>query len=202
MSEILGETKTICAAFGLLGCISFQSGDYGVAKSYLLKALALDREIEDKPGEAEILNDLGYLILPFGSYAEEKRYLAEALRLYREMDNKEGIYCVVDNLGTISRFEGDIDAAKSRYRMSLTMKRDFGQRLPIAHSLEGMACIEVSLANGQRAARMIGAASEWREAADGPVQAHRYAEYENTISSACAQIGQEAFLAECARGRK
>src|SRR5258708_7486975 len=79
MSQILGETKTICAAFGLLGCISFQSGDYGVAKSYLLKALALYRKIEHKPGEAEILNDLGYLILPFGSYAEEKRYLAEAL---------------------------------------------------------------------------------------------------------------------------
>ena len=60
-------------------------GEYDKAKEYLEKALATEKEICDKQGDASSYGNLGTVFQSVGIYDKAKEYLEKALPIKKEI---------------------------------------------------------------------------------------------------------------------
>jgi len=114
-------------------------------------------------------------------------------------------------LGLVARRQGDRVAARSRYRESLALRRELGDRRGIAECLEGLAeedrgtapCRDQTPSQGQpeRAARLLGAAEALRTRIGAPLPPHRRPEYETHRAALRVTLGEAAYTAAWSAGR-
>lgn len=91
-----------------------KSNNPGAIQSYE-KALAIFREIGDKPGEAMCLTNLGFVSKKTGDLASAIKYYEKAIEINREAKNDPGLYTSLSNLGLSFYTLGDIPKALANY---------------------------------------------------------------------------------------
>ena len=84
---------------------------------------------------------------------------------------------------------------------SLALRRDLGDRRGVALSLEGFALLAAALGQPRRGTQLWGAADSLRQAIGETRWPVEQAEYEQSIVTLRAALGEEGFAAAWAEGR-
>ena len=184
-----------------LGWVTLRSGDYELANVRLGEALALSRELRDTRSMGFELSGLGEVALRRGDYARAARLVEESLELRRQMGHKWGIGVSLGTLGWIAIRAGDLSHAVTQLGESLEVRQEIGDKSGSAWCLERLA--EVALAEGQaeRGVRVLGAAAALRASIGSVIDPVDQPEYESTLASLRAQLGDERFTAIWDEGR-
>ena len=111
------------------------------------------------------------------------------------------INMIKSELAHIDRYEGKYQQAKAVYKETILEWKRIGHRAAIAHQLECFASIAKIEKQGQRAARLFGAAEALREKIDIPMTAMEHVEYEREISDLKAGMDEKVFTFAWAEGR-
>lgn len=136
-----------------------------------------------------------------GDYVEARLRFAACDPLFREMRDMHRVNMIRSELAHIERYEGHYQEAKAMYQESIVEWNRIGHRAAIAHQLECFASIAKVEEQGQRAARLFGAAEALREKIDIPMTAMEHVEYEREIADLNAGMEEKVFTSAWAEGR-
>jgi predicted ATPase/DNA-binding CsgD family transcriptional regulator len=199
----LGNIEGIAIALFVLADVFFISqGDLARVHTLLEEGLALCREVGHKDGTAQALGLLGEVFLQQGDTVKARLLLEEDVALSREIGYRHAIAESLSLLGRVEALEGDYAAARAFYEESLAIGRDVGDKLSIAFYLEGLADVVAAQGEPAWAAQLWGAAESLREALGTPIPPVYRAAYERSVAATCTQLGEKAFAATWAEGRK
>ena len=84
-----------------LSTLYHQKGEYKEAQAFLERALCVNKEIEDKDGEASCYRNLGALLSSVGQYAKAGEYLHKAFTINTEIGDKHREASCYVILGTV-----------------------------------------------------------------------------------------------------
>lgn len=195
-----GELVGAVRALNTLGGVTFNRGDLILAAERYEACLALARDAGDTGEAARALGNLGETWLFLGDRRAGDA-LTEALALARAAGRRDVEAYVLGDLGTLARQRGDLALAGARHREALALHQSVGALRQIAITLEHLAALAVAEDRGERAARLLGAASALRGVirVPRPVPEQRLAD--TTRAGAVAALGDvPPYDAACAAG--
>jgi tetratricopeptide (TPR) repeat protein len=168
------------------------------ARSLYEQSLAAAREVGNTSLAAAALGDLGSVAYEQGDYATARSLQEQSLAILRETGNRTGVAYCLYSLGLTADAQGDYTGAISLYKESLAIHREAGDRLGIAWCLAGLGdweCVREGQSKEQRerAVRLLSAASAQYEVIGHVIRPDVRARYEQGLSRARAQLGDEVF---------
>jgi len=119
--------KKLASVFRLIGRWSDAEKEYR-------NALVLSAELENDEKIAEIMCDLGKLLLDKGEYDEARTMLNDALIIFDDKNNQKGKCLVVGYIGLIYYYKGDLDNAVKYFYRRLNIATDMKDSLNMAVS--------------------------------------------------------------------
>jgi non-specific serine/threonine protein kinase len=187
----LGDRWDIANALSSLGNVARRQGDYPAAQSLCEEALALHRMLDEPFGIAFALTGLAIIANRRHDYPVARARYEEALPIFRRLGDRLGIATTLAGIGTVAGLQGDLAAAKTLLKEALVIQRELGDRNGIALSLEALAAA-CATASPDRAARMWGAASQWREESGTAMPPARKSDYDRQVAVARAALSDDA----------
>jgi predicted ATPase/DNA-binding NarL/FixJ family response regulator len=147
----------------LLALAEGDRDDYAAALGWASQALEVYRRVEDQvvAGSqyvSSILSTMGGLALSMGDPALASLYLEEELLRQRGWGFTWRLGETLRYLGDVALARGDVDAALARYKESVELAREHGDRLFLAGALVAIAIVESERGNAVRSVRLLGAA--------------------------------------------
>jgi tetratricopeptide (TPR) repeat protein/predicted Ser/Thr protein kinase len=118
-----------------LGKALIMQNDLDGALPELETALEAYRDIDNKEGEAAVLNAIGILHKRRNEFDKAVEMYEESLAIKEELGDKRGVAASLTNLGTVYEIMGDRDRALEVLERSLDIKREIGDRLGISTAL-------------------------------------------------------------------
>lgn len=109
--------------------------EYRKSREWNEESLALYRALGDIQNVAEVLKNLGHLLLEHESYPEARSCFEEALPLFRTLNELRGISSVLIGLGLVAMYQGDYSQAHRHFEESLAQARAANRMYNIACSL-------------------------------------------------------------------
>ena len=110
-----GETALMLATMYHRKC------KYKEAEAFLKKALGVNKEINDKDGEATCYRNLGALFQSVGEYAKAEEYLHKALTIKTDIGDRDGEATCYTNLGAVFLSVGEYAKAEEYLHKALTI---------------------------------------------------------------------------------
>jgi predicted ATPase/class 3 adenylate cyclase len=197
----LGDDSGVAFALMCLGAQYNQPGDYERAAPFFEEALALSRRIGDRPNIVTTLHNLADVERQRGNYERAKTLGMESMALAREMEDKWQLAMVVGWMGLLTVFSGDEhDLAEMSLKEALALDRELGNWAYVAYCLEGFAGLAGAKAQGERAARLWGAAEVLRKTISAPLSIEGRLYFDRNMATARAQLGEAAWEAAFAQG--
>jgi tetratricopeptide (TPR) repeat protein len=142
-------------------------GDYPDAVQVLKRALDVYRDLGNRLGEANALDDLGVTRRLTGDYTGAAQVLEQALDVYRDLGERLGEANALDSLGIVQWLTGDYQDAAQAFETALHIYRDLGDRLGEATALAGLGIVQRLTSDYQSAAHtQEQALSIYRDLAD------------------------------------
>ncbi|MDP9471313.1 MAG: tetratricopeptide repeat protein, partial [Chloroflexota bacterium] len=120
-------------ALNNLGNVLLDLGEPAAAGRYAA-SLTIRREIGDRTGIADTLNNLGLLVLARGEFDEARQHLEESLAIRRELGDRNGEALALSNLGDVATAAGDFDQGWALHERALAIRRRLGQPRLIGYS--------------------------------------------------------------------
>ncbi len=198
----LGNMRGIAnSLFRLAEVLFISQGDQARGRSLLEEGLALFRAVGDTAGTAESLCLSGRLALSQGDVATARSLAEECVVLSREKEDWWAIARSLCLLAQVEACQGDHAAARALYKESLAIAKKWNYKLHIASYLEGLAGVVVVQGEPAWAAQLWGAAIAVRNAMGAPLPPVERADYERSVATARARLGEKAFTAAWAEGR-
>ena len=183
------------------GLIAVHLGEYERATMLLEQVLPAHREQGDMHGVGWALSYLGWIHQLQGDNARAAALHGESLAAFEELGDKLGIGYQLANLGTVARDQGDYGLANSRYRESLLVRRALMDKLGVALSFEGLGQVAAAEGEPGRAARLLSAAHNLREAIGTPLDLLDRTAHERVVAGVRTALGEEPFAAAWAEAR-
>jgi DNA-binding NarL/FixJ family response regulator len=147
------------------------------------------------------LNNLGYLLYLHGDLEQATSLSQEGLTLARELGDKLFIIQTLETLGSIALSKGDLAQAITCYTEGYSLSRELGNELLVAWYLIGLARVAVAQHQLRRAARLF-AAAEVKYDLNKQMSPEQRDDHKRTVESLRARLGEQAFTAAWAEGRK
>jgi non-specific serine/threonine protein kinase len=175
--------------------------EYEQATARCEEGLALLRDVDDKPGIAQALTNLGEMARLDGDFPRAKEAYQESLDVAREMGDglRESILYI--NLAFLALREGEARRAQDILEESLTLALDIGHTAYVADKLSALAGAAVALGHPGRAARLSGAAEALYERQGFEPQAGDKPEFDRYQAAAREQLDEVTFETAWAEGR-
>jgi tetratricopeptide (TPR) repeat protein len=107
----MGRKSGVAWAVDFLGEAARLTGDYARAAAAYAEALQLFREIDNVPGQAAVLCNLGYVALHEHDYARARALFEEGLPLQRQYEITQGLLLTVVGLAGIAGANGKPQSA-------------------------------------------------------------------------------------------
>ncbi|MBL8175644.1 MAG: CHAT domain-containing protein [Bryobacterales bacterium] len=130
-----------------MGLVLADVGDEESARQRYGEALPLWRAAKNKAGEARTLNNLGML----GNEAA----LRQALALFEVLKDQQGRAYAMHNLGDVAAAAGAWGKADEAYGVSLDLKREIGDRLGVAATLNSRGRLRLRQRDTGGAVRLL-----------------------------------------------
>lgn len=109
---------------GHIGMLYGRMGEYQQSQSYFERALHIQREVEDRNGEAMTLVNHGELLRTLGERSLARANFERALTLNKERRDPYLKGILLHNLGLLYQEEKDYQQALNYYREALRLKQD------------------------------------------------------------------------------
>lgn len=174
--------------------------DHVRASVALQESLILAREVGDLRGIAHTLQNLAGLALREEDYGRAVSLLEEALELGHQTGRPALVAHPLFGLGLAALYYGEDDRAGALIQESLTLARRLGDHYLIKDCLWGMAAIAGAQGHACRAVRLWGTAATLARSIGISTPDLRPL-HERLLSTVRAQLNEEAFEAEFAKGR-
>jgi predicted ATPase/class 3 adenylate cyclase len=204
--EALGlfrQTRTawgVGAALVALGDIAFDQGNNALATALFEEALALARQHRSPQVASSALITLARVARVEGNYARAMALYQESLTSRLERKRHVLYYMALYEMGKVALDQGDHGQAAALFQQCIT---DYKEVKGLTFScLEGLAAVAVAQGDGERAARLWGAAEVMRQSTSLPMDSLDVRDYERWISAACARLEGASFAAAWAAGRQ
>src|SRR5258707_14514806 len=136
---------------------------------------------------------LGRRPTTWGDLAGSARHLEEASAIARQAGRTDIESWEIGGLANVARRQGDLARATKLQRRALAMETTLGDRRQIAISLEHLSQIPASAGRGERAARLLGAATALRELIGAAQPVPERADTEQTVAGVRAAIGERLW---------
>jgi tetratricopeptide (TPR) repeat protein len=96
-------------------------GNPKLGLTYCTQALAVQREIGDRRGQADTLDSLGYAHHHLHDHPQARVCYEQAIALYRELGDRRGEADTLTHLGDTHHAAGETEAAAHAWRQALTI---------------------------------------------------------------------------------
>jgi predicted ATPase/class 3 adenylate cyclase/Tfp pilus assembly protein PilF len=131
-----GEPKLERArALKAAGVLAYQQRDYLAARRLNEECLSIGRQLGDRKGIADALNNLGLVVCDQGDFAAARALYEESLATKRELGDRPGIANSLNNLGNVAFDQADFVRARALYEESLSIARELGDQEAVARLL-------------------------------------------------------------------
>jgi predicted ATPase/class 3 adenylate cyclase len=197
----LGERWPIALSLFFLASAELYLDAYERAVPLLEESLQLFRELGDQLWYGHVLLERGYAARLQGDNAGAAARYAKSLDLFQDLGNMWGIAAVQLSLGYLALAQGDAPRAAAYFAESLARYRELGHQEGISVCLAGSAGAMGSIGQGERAARLFGAAEGLRARIGASGHSFERAVYADSVASVRAQLDQETFAVAWAEGR-
>jgi tetratricopeptide (TPR) repeat protein len=127
--------------------LAANQGDYTKQSEILEESLALYKELGDKRGMSQSINNLGSVAYFQGEYEQAAKLYGESLDLRRELGDKWGVANSLNNLGGVAFSQGDYGQAEVLHSESLALRRELKDKRGISMSLNNLG--EVAQQKGE-----------------------------------------------------
>jgi non-specific serine/threonine protein kinase len=169
LARTLDDRETTSESEAGLGIAAVLRGDYSVGRGLLEQWLA-NAENTRRPR----LMAYARLFLGQALYYQKDHALAwdsaeQSRALFGEMENQQGLAAVFMWEGHIATADGNYALASTRYRESLTLRRQVAYHLGVAFTLGGFANLAAAQGQHERAACLLGAAASICDANGTPI---------------------------------
>jgi predicted ATPase/DNA-binding CsgD family transcriptional regulator len=207
MEECIAKCRTLGRNWDLarvllrLGNYLQLHGDLEQALTLAREGLTLTRALGDRTLITYALNNLGYWLYLHGDLEQAKALAQEGLTLARELDDKTIILTTLETLGSIVLTQGDLEQAISCFTEGYSLAMELGNELLVAWHLLGLARVALAQSQLIRAARLY-AAAEVRYDLNQQMSPDQRSDHERKVESVRARLGEQAFKAAWAEGRK
>jgi tetratricopeptide (TPR) repeat protein len=191
----------ITGALHDLGRIAIEQGDLERAMMLLKDGLARARSVRDELTVIECLVDLGRAAQLRGKLDEAVALLEEALVLARVVRWTEGVGMALRELARTAAMRGIPSQAAALLGENLALFGEYEDRKGIAVVLETTARL-IGSGRPEDAARLLGAATAWREIIGWPVRPSEQAEHERIIEVTRQSLREEDFRTAWMTGRQ
>ncbi|MFD0314981.1 caspase, EACC1-associated type [Streptomyces flavalbus] len=124
-----------------IGDIHRVQGNYKEAAESYEKALGLYEALDDRLGQANVIDDLGDIHRVEGRFEEARAAHEQALAIYREIGDSLGQANTTKGLGDVHYAQGRYDEAVAAYQDALAIYRDNGALLGQANTTKNLADI-------------------------------------------------------------
>jgi predicted ATPase/DNA-binding SARP family transcriptional activator len=202
LHRALGDRSGAAASLTNLGLVALDAGDFAAARTLFEETLAIRRELGEEQGVATSLNNLGVVALYQEDYPAARAFFEESLTLRRRLGAKRGIASSLANLGHVIWKLQDYATARALAEQSLALLCALEDKRGIADRLEMFALLDASEGQPARAAQHFGAAEALRAAIEAPLGAVEQEEYAPHIARVREALGEAAFAAAWAQGRR
>ena len=112
----------------LQGQMYFEKCEYKEAESFYKKALCVNKEINDKDGEADCYIHLGVVFISVAEYAKAEEYLHKALTIKTEIGDRDGEAACYGNLGMLFHTVSEYAKAEEYLHKALTIETEIGRK--------------------------------------------------------------------------
>jgi predicted ATPase/DNA-binding SARP family transcriptional activator len=194
---------------GLLGdALLAQAGAYERAQDWVQAAAVADealanfRRADDPYGVAAALGEQGFYDMVHGRLDSSEQRLGEALELRRRLgDDRRLVEPLIDN-AWLDLARGSAEVARLGFLDCLALARHVGDEFNVAEALAGLSTLAAMDARHVEAARLAGAADVIHERIGAPPWRSLVAIHERALGPTREELGEEAFTALFAEGRR
>jgi predicted ATPase/class 3 adenylate cyclase len=181
--------------------LGLTTGDYATASADMEKGWKLLKESGDDWGATMGMLSAGMMAKYRGDFAEARKQFTAMEPLFRDLGDLHRINMARSELAHIERYEGHYQQAEAMYRETIGEWQRIGHRAAVAHQLECLAAIAQHREDGERAARLYGAAEALREKIIIPMTAREQQEYDRQVADLRAGMDHERFESAWQSGR-
>jgi len=199
----LGDQRRLNWVLYLLARVLFLSkGDLAEAQALAEQSLALMREFKDTWIMHEVLHLLGQMHLHQGDLALARELFEASLATGKERpwDRSTTVMAQI-GLARVLALQGEGEEARALCQRSLALVRDMGNKECIAACLEGLGAVGAVQGQPAWSVRLWGAAEALRQHIGAPLPPVYRTDYERSVATAQAHLGEKPFAAAWAQGR-
>jgi predicted ATPase len=187
----LADDRGSADALVLLGGIAADLGDVAQARSALEAAVTFARDAQDRTVLAGASTALSYLALQQGADEEAVARSREAAALWKELHRDDQVAIALINLASARRAQGDLQEARGALDQALRIAVRLGDKEDVAYCLDGLAAVDAAAEDYRRAALLLGAADEIREATGTLREPYEHVVSEETRAALRSALGDE-----------
>src|SRR5258706_12978798 len=196
LAQHIGDLNGISNAYATLGMIAQALGRLDEAEVAFTESYTHARSIEHRGLISRALFSLADLARMRGDVARATVLLEEGLASAKAFGSTWDIPIAMTLLGHLAREQQHYALAKVRYREALTLYRAFSSPTYIASCLESFAATVCAEEHYAQTTRLYAAAAALRKQTQTPLSPAEREEFEQTIATAKAALGEPAFVKE------
>lgn len=185
-----------------MGWAALGLGKYSLARERLEQVLNISLKDGYKLRASETLVGLAEVDLREGRYEAASNRIQTSLRMQKEIGDKWLIGVALGVSAWISVLEHDWNAAFSRLQASIEIRREIGDLGGLVWCLEKLGQVAFGRGSWVKAVKIFGAAASVRATMGSSMEPFDRVEYERSLESLHAELGQERFSAEWDAGSK
>jgi predicted ATPase/class 3 adenylate cyclase len=197
----LGNKYGMAVGLANLGRTYRPERDLERARDMTSDGLTLARELGRRADIAHLLLNVGEIAAALGDPDAARHHLDEAWSIGHDLGDTDLILPSLLQLAAVAREEGDPHTTHRLLAEGLNVAREAQDDAGLARALEGFAALALTRQQAERAARLLGTAEAIRESSNSPRPPIAREEYENTVSTVRAALGEAAFAAAWAAGQ-
>ncbi len=196
------ESASLAMALLSQGRATGYSGDRGKGFALLEEALALARILDHPLFIGAILDCIAEFAFLEGDLEKATTLVTEALEVQRRHQPLWGTSFSLALLGEIALARSDLPAASAYYSESIALAQALGDTTFLGAGLAAIGTIAADLGQAEQAARLLGAAEAMYQVAGAWSFIAARGQNRRAIDIACEALGEEAFTAASAQGRR
>lgn len=151
-----GSQSELAMALEANGRLLYWQGHYTRARQQVEESLAIFRQIDDAPGQAQALNSLANIICEEqADYTRAETLFLESLGIVQQLGDGFGIAKVLINQGATAQATGDLERARQLMQESLTLYQDVEYQYGISAALSYLGQVTAQLGDYAAAADLI-----------------------------------------------
>jgi DNA-binding CsgD family transcriptional regulator len=157
---------------------------------------------EDRAGIGDTLSNLGLVELYQGNYDGAKIFFEESFQISQALGRQVAAMEEITWIGTVLLLQGKVLAARNKYEQALKALQQFGVKLAIAMTLEGLAGVAGANGNAERAVKIFSASEALREEIGVPLPRADRSIYDPIIRETRSLMKEDEFAKAESAGRQ